>query len=172
MKKLLVILIMAFVMCVPELSFAQSQKPVDEALRSRLAAIESELMQAIDKLAPIIDDDYPPIVKKSDPKMFAMAGYQDLRTVLFVYMSTDIVLRWYPCVTRECSPPPPHGVIKLLRWARTELDRTVKSLQYLCGVIETPAAVVQLAKAKDIIRSTLPLYDKAIQILEAKQEKK
>ncbi len=59
--------------------------------------------------------------------------------------------------------------VNILQISKENTEAQLDRIKKPYGKIKTPAALHLIDKAKDTMRSTLPLFDKAIQILKAQQ---
>ena len=168
MKKLLVLLALAFVMCVPEWSFAESQKPT---VAAQLYEISLGLTHASETLRHISNDMRDIIRAKATCELMitlmnieqAYEFYATNAQRLFVHAGAIP-----PSVDREQQWVGLH-IVELQRAKKTINDTVMVRLGKVSGGLGNMAASHLVDKARDTIRSSLPLFDEAIQILESKK---
>jgi hypothetical protein len=167
MKKLIVLLALAVVICTPELSYTQSQAPVD--VTSQLDDTVAELVKVRDAIADVKENLR---AIPSDTACGAVA-LTSLETAYWIYECVLTALFWDDCAKAECKPLWRPTATRQLSMAKTHLSQdTINRLYEAFMKGKATKTSTQIVIARDIIRSSLPLFDKAIQILEAKQEKK
>jgi hypothetical protein len=163
MKGLVMTLVMVFVICAPRLPYAQSQKPLD--VGTELRQIESVLYKTVENLRHIVDD----LQELQRHTGVGVMVFQALGTIEFCWLSYYHIagsLLWYPCIKAECSIAWRDVTIEQLQGAKRALSPSVQRLEIACRGIKNQEALHQVDKARDIIRSSLPLLDQAIQLLQ------
>jgi hypothetical protein len=170
MKKLLVLLALAFVMCVPELSYAQSQKQDDVA--SQLKAISMDLENGGHKLFSISDEFRAMLQRKEGSRIELDAGSEVEKAFMILFHAADLLFCYGDIKPERLQKYWHSYILKTSIQRRSWLAGRLELINLCQRYVKTPAGLYQVNKARDIIRSSLPLFDKAIQILEAKQEKK
>jgi hypothetical protein len=116
MKKLLVVLIMAVVMCVPESVYEQSQEPVDVALQ--LDNTVAELVKVRDAIADVKENLR---AIPSDTECGAVA-LTSLETAYWIYECVITALFWHDCAKAECKPLWRPTVTRQLSAAKSHLN--------------------------------------------------
>jgi len=166
MKKLLVLLALAFVLCVPELCYSVEERshPWLTAQEAQsIVEITTEWQKASVKLLQIVDD-----MKALPTEEWTLRAIIAIDEAGILYAFSWEVVFLYCLSSREVAKDIRPLVTGRLKWNNDKMKRCVKALQLVYGYIEKQAALHQIDKARDIIRSSLPLFDKAIQILESK----
>lgn len=170
MKKLIVLLALAFVMCRPELAFAESQKQDDVA--AQLKAISMDLENGGDKLVSI-SDELRAMLQRKEGKRVEMDAMSEVEKAFVILFHAADLLFCYGDIKPERLQKYWHSyIVKTSIQRKSWLEGRLKPLNLCHRYVKTPASLYLVDKARNIIRSSLPLFDKAIQILEAKQEKK
>jgi hypothetical protein len=163
MKKLMVVLVMVFVMYSPEPSYAQSQKPVD--VWPKIMHVRLELMEAAKELQDVGND--LRVMRNTTPKWAQLSAVLTLEQAWWVFNASQLLFPWYWCTKAECNLEWRVWLVRMLQLAKKELTDTVMiRLQETYVVLEPQAASDKVVRSQTIIRSTLPLYDIAIQLLE------
>ena len=168
MKKLAMTFVMVFVICAPGLTYAQSQKPPDVA--SELQQIESVLYETVETLRHIGDD----LQELQRHTVVGVMVFQALGTIEFCWLAYYHIagsLLWYPCIKAECSKAWRDVTIEQLQGAKRTLNPSVQRLEVAYRGMKNQEALHQVDKARDLIRSSLPLLDKAIHLLEQELRK-
>jgi hypothetical protein len=169
MTKLLVAFVLAFVICTPELSYTQPQEPVD--VTSELENIFKELIKLRDEIAEVQENT---LAISADKELDELneAGLSTMETARWMYEYFISALVWRDCTRADCEPLWRPTTITQLRRAKTYLNEVaINRLHqaFMKGTISE--ASNKLIIARDIIRSSLPLIDRLIQILESEQER-
>ena len=143
-------------------------------VEQKLHLIIFELSDIKKKLANISDDSKVTInTEKAGYETEYLIAFRLLLETTRVYFDhVRSLLCLYPLVKPEEHKFAYDITMATLKDAKSLADSVIKRIQVTCSVVENQAALLQLDKAKDIMRSTLPLYDRAIQILEAKEKTK
>ena len=163
MRKLTVVFVMAFFVLGLELSYAQPKKAVDVA--SQLEEIELKLSQNIDKLVSIVAD-MGAMGKKVTPTWVGRFLQSTTETAYVRCTHARDLLPYYRYIKPEFHQHWHDHTIGVLKGEKAYLAITIRRLQTASSVIKTPAFLKHVVTARDIIRSSLPLFDKAIQLLE------
>ena len=169
MKKLMVVLVVAVVMCAPERSYSQSQEPVD--VTSQLDDTVAELVKVRDAIADVKENLR---AIPSDTECGAVALIT-LETAYWIYECVLTALFWHDCAKAECKPLWRPTVTRQLSMAKTHLSEdTINRLYEAFMKGKATKTSTKIVVARDIIRLSLPLFDTAIQLLEqqAVKEKK
>jgi hypothetical protein len=168
MKRLIVILMLAVVMCAAEGTYSQSQESVDVPLE--LEEIFKGLVQCRDEIADLEDN------TRAIPNEFSAlhaAGLSTMETARWIYEYFISALVWHDCTTAECEPLWRPATIAQLRRAKTQLNEIAMNRlhqAFMKGKISE--ASNKHVIARNIIRSSLPLIDRLTQILESEQKRK
>jgi hypothetical protein len=168
MKKLAVTFVMVFVICAPGLPYAQSQKPLDVA--SELQQIESVLYKTVENLRHIGDD----LKELQRHTVVGVMVFHALGTIEYCWLPYYHIagsLLWHPCIKAECRRAWRDVTIEELQGAKRTQNPSVQRLDVAYRGIKNQEALHQVDKARDIIRSSLPLLDKAIHRLEQELRK-
>jgi hypothetical protein len=168
MKRLMVMLVVAVVVnCAPESTYSQSQEPAD--VTSQLDGTVAELVKVRDAIAEVKENLR---AIPSDTECGAVA-LTSLETAYWIYECVLTALFWHDCAKAECKPLWRSTVTRQLSMAKTHLSGdTINKLYEAFMKGKATATSSKIVIARDIIRSSLPLFDKAVQIIEAKPEKK
>jgi hypothetical protein len=170
MKKLLVLLVLAVVMCRPDLACAEPQKPFDEGLPSdvvKLGYIVQDLEKAAQQLEIITQDLRDIGLELEDDSSWLVFVKLSLEEAYITQGDCANLLRWYWCIKEQCVESWRAEAAFRLKRGKANTDVRLDVIKKSYGMIKTPAAFHIIDKARDILRSTLPLYDRAIQILES-----
>jgi hypothetical protein len=184
MKKLLIVLGLAVVMCVPRASFAESMKrialdpkpveldskPVD--LDPELARIKSKILESMKNLGDIKGDLEKLFTDKSSAKahLILLDACNILELCRCNYGYSHTLLHYRFAIKPEYHVQWRDDTITFLHKGKTNLSNAVEGLQFVQGETENETALPLIDKAKELIRSSLPLYDKAIQGLESEKQ--
>jgi hypothetical protein len=175
MRKLLVLLPLAFVMCVPESSCAEPQKRVDKAISSdvvNIGYITQDMEKASEQLQ-IITQDLRDIGLELEDDGSSLVYVKLILEHAYVAQGHFVsILQWYWCIREQCVEDWRSNTVRLLKNGKANAEWQLTMVKKSYPRIKTPAAFHVIDKARNVLRSTVPLYDRAIQILEAKQEKK
>jgi hypothetical protein len=202
MKRLIVILVLAVIIWVPELTFAEAQEPVpsDKKWNEFLKGVPAprkypappkysekewkklcDIYDTLNKNAQALLDIQRDIDKNAGN---ASVTWRDLAVMeqtgaagLVCFHSGQLLMTvsplWEWDRPRECELLGDESrVVSALRESKSMLTHALDASGQACGGIRNYATLFHVDKAREIMRSSLRLYDKAIQILEAKQEKK
>ena len=165
MKRLVVMLVLTVLTWVPEQTYSQSQEPVGAA--SQLDATIAELVKARDAIADVKENLR---AIPSDTECGAVA-LTSLDTAYWIYECVLAELVWHDCAKAECKPLWRPTITRQLSVAKTHLSEDTINRLYKAFMKEKTTAIsTKIVIARDIIRSSLPLFDTAIQIIEMKQE--
>jgi hypothetical protein len=170
MKKLLVLLALAFVMCVPEWSYAQSQKQDDVA--SQLKAISMGLKNSGDELVSISDGLRAMLQNKEGARIEMDAAAEVEKAFMILFHAADLLFCYGDIKPERLQKYWHSYIVETLIQRKSWLAGRLRLLNLCRRYVKTPAGLYHVNQARDIMRSSLPLFDEAIQILEAKQEKK
>jgi len=163
MKKLMVVFLLAFGICAPESSYAQSQEPVD--VWPKIMHFRLELIEAAKELQDVENDLRR--MRNTNPKWAQLSALLTLEQAWWVFNASQSLFPWHWCMKAECNQEWHGSLVSMLQRAKTELtDTVIMRLQETCIIMEPQAASDKVFRAKAIIRSTLPLFDIAIQLLE------
>lgn len=176
MKKLLILLAAAFVVCVPEPSYAESQKPSkperDElakpalAKETELVVIGANMINTNRELTAVAEDLR---IVTGKPIEFMYLALLTIEVSYLSYASTGYILTRSPWIKDEFRTEWRLLTAEIMMHRKSYLKEVcLKRLQKSHSIIEPPAALDKVDKARDIIQSSLPLFDKALQILEPK----
>lgn len=168
MKKLMVVFVLAFGICVPKSSYAQSRESVD--VWPKIMHFRLELIEAAKELHDVENDLRG--MKNTNPKWAQLSALLTLEQAWWVFNASQSLFPWYWCMKTECNQEWRGSLVRMLQQAKTELVNTVMlRLQETHIVMEPQAASDKVFRAKTIIHSTLPLFDIAIQLLEQQPAK-
>jgi hypothetical protein len=163
MKKLALMLVVACVMCAPELSYGEPQKPVD--VWPKIMHFRWELIQAAKELQDVQND--LRVMRNTSPKWAQLSAVLTLEQAWWVFNATQSLFPWYWCMKAECNQEWRPSLVSMLQQAQGELaDTVIMRLQEIFIVMEPQAASNKVNRAQAIIGSTLPLFDMAIELLE------
>ncbi len=165
MKRLMVILVVAVVTCALEGTYSQSQEPVD--VTSQLDDTVAELVKVRDAIVDVKENLR---AIPSDTECGAVA-LKSLETAYWIYECVVTALFWHDCAKAECKPLWRPIVTRQLSVAKTHLSEdTVNRLYEAFMKGKASETSTKIVIARDIIRLSLPLFDRAIQIIEAKHD--
>ena len=165
MKRLMVILVVAIVTCASERTYSQSQEPVD--VTSQFNDTVAELIKVRDAIADVKENLR---AIPSDTECGAVA-LTSLETAYWIYECVLTALFWHDCAKVECEPLWRPTVTRHLSMAKTHLSEdTINSLYKAFMKEKASETSTKIVIARDVIRLSLPLFDRAIQIIEARQE--
>jgi hypothetical protein len=107
---------------------------------------------------------------RSDTECGAVA-LTSLETACWIYECVLTALFCHDCAKAECKPVWRPTVTRQLSMAKTHLsEHTINRLYEAFMKGKATRTSTKIVTARDIIRLSLPLFDTAIQIIEAKQE--
>ena len=168
MKKLMVVIVLTLVICGLKSSYAQSQEPVD--VWPKIMHFRLELIEAAKELQDV--ENALRGMRKTTPKWAQLSALLTLEQAWWVFNASQSLFPWYWCMKAQCNQEWRGSLVSMLQQAKTELtDTVIMRLEETYIVMEPQAASDKVVRAKAIIRSTLPLFDIAIQLLEQQPAK-
>ena len=173
MKKLLVLLALAFVVCVPELCYSVEGYAIPKEDQWLLDTYEGLNKVARDLGQTGMDLKGIASISSRPDSMWIIVSFRDIdQCCTLCILMADMLVMYAEYTDQRAITYWSNRLIHLIGAVKESISRANDGLGLCYGVLETPAALHQIDKARTIIRSSLPLFDEAIQILEAKQEKK
>jgi hypothetical protein len=161
MKRLMVILVVVVVTCASERTSSQSQEPVD--VTSQFDDTVAELVKVRDAIADVKENLR---AIPSDTECGAVA-LTSLETAYWIYEYVLTALFWHDCAKVECEPLWRPTLTRQLRVAKTHLSENTNNRLYEAFMKgKASETSTKIVVARDIIRLSLPLFDRAIQLLE------
>jgi hypothetical protein len=165
MKKLALTLVVILVVCVPGLSSAQPQEPVDVA--SQLRQIARELAGAAGKLETISNDLHRIVQQRTAKRVpdVAMAVLNLELASAQCSHASDLI--WcYPDIKPELNKYWRDYTLDVAKMKKSNLETVRVRVQRIYVKTKGRAVLDQLDRARDTIDASLPLFDKTIQLLE------
>jgi hypothetical protein len=166
MGKLTVVFVMVYLVFGPGVLYAEPPKAVDVA--SQLEEIELKLGQHIDKLVSIVAD-MGAMGEKVTPAWVGRFLQSTIETAHVRCTHARDLLPYYRYIKPEFHQHWHEHTIGVLKGEQAYLAITIRRLQTSSSVIRTPAFTKHVVAARDVIRSSLRLFDKATQLLEGKE---
>ena len=165
MKKLALTLVVILVACGPGLSSAQPQGPVDVA--SQLRQIARDLAMAAGRL-DAISNDFHRIAQRRRVKPVPDLAMAVLNVeIASAQCSHASDLMWcYPDIKPAYKKYWRDYTLDVSKMKKSNLETIQIRVQRIHVKTKGRAVLDQLDKARDTIRSSLPLFDKAIQLFE------
>ena len=169
MKKLVVLLALAFVMCVPDSSYAEAQKPLlteqptreepeELKLSARLLAFNKELnVLRGDVLAAL-----PGVSRKSDKEVILQVSdsLESAEIICFYLRELQHVILHLNAVAKATYYA--FGGIETLELSKKRVQGLLSKITGRYGYLESQAALRLADQAKEKLRSLLPLIDELI----------
>ena len=165
MKKLAWTLVVVLVVCVPGLSSAQPQEPV--AVASPLRQIARELAGAAGRLETISNDLHRIVQQRTAKRVpdVAMAVLNLELASAQCSHASDLI--WcYPDIKPPFNKYWRDYTLDVSKMKKSNLETIQIRVQRIHVKTKGRAVLDQLDKARDTIRSSLPLFDKAILLFE------
>ena len=190
MKKLMVVLVMALVMCPPKLSHAESEKATEKGAEAERQTLSQKVI-AIETQILSISEDWTKIEEELLLTPFDLQSIQiqkgvtcprEMARVLIESASlqcgyVSILLRVYRYAVRSSAQSNvfldsaiQEYVISCLRAIKRNRGVTLERLQYAYNEIEDKPSLVKIDKALDVLRSSLPLFDRTIEAIRSRPE--
>jgi hypothetical protein len=190
MKKLMVVLVMALVMCAPKVSYAGSEKATEKETESAKQRFSQEWI-AIEEQILSISEEWNKIEKELLVTPFDLQSIQiqkgvtcprEMARVLIESASVQcgyvsILLRVYRYAVRSSVHSDvfldvaiQEYVISCIQAIKANREVTLERLQYTYNEIEDQPSLVKIDKAQHVLRSSLPLFDRTIEAVRSRPE--
>ena len=188
MKKLMVVLAMALAMCAPKVSYAGSEKATEKETESAKQRFSEEWI-AIEEQILSISKEWNKIEKELLVTPFDLQSIQiqkgvtcprEMARVLIESASlqcgyVSILLQVYRYTARSSM----NGCVFLdtaiqdyvtscLQAIKRNREVTLERLQYAYNEIEDQPSLVKIDRAQDVLRSSLPLFDRTIEAVRSR----
>lgn len=190
MKKLMVVFTMALVMCAPKVSYPESEKATDKGTEAERQTFSQKWI-TIEEQILSISDEWNKIEKELLLTPFELQSIQiqkgvtcprEMARVLIESAGVQcgyvsILLRVYRYAVRSSVHSDvfldvaiQEYVISCLQAIKANREVTLERLQYAYNEIEDKPSLVKIDKAQDVLRSSLPLFDRTIEAIRSRPE--
>ena len=165
MTKRAMTLVVIFLVCVPELSSAQPQAPVDAA--SQFRHIARELAGAGSKLETISNALHSIVQQRTArPLPNVSMAVLNLELASAQCSHTSDLIWCYPDIKPELNKYWRDYTLDVAKMKKSNLETVRVRVQRIYVKTKGKAILDQLDRARDTIGASLPLFDKAIQLLD------